>query len=198
MDEPPSQPAEPSKPKPDPLSIPMNDIHAWACEEAYENERKDEAIAFCIKAMDQGEAIVNGVDGDGDTMLHIAMHLESGALVEELMRRGCTMLDKANNSGYTPLHVGALNCKYAESHSAIEAVIKHGPNVNAKAAQDSGKTALHAAAKEKVMEVVDMLLAAGADCRIKDDYGDTAGEEPFTTDEIKAKLAARAAEQDAE
>lgn len=99
---------------------------------------------------------LNAADSDGETSLMIALHIEQTEPMEWLLNKGAD-LNMQDNQGQTALH-HAIESEYFDR--AIK-MIEAGAEVNL--ADKQGNTPLHSAVKENAPQVIEVLLAKGAD-----------------------------------
>ena len=97
----------------------------------------------------------------GLTPLHMASESGDAALIDALLKAGAGA-DATNESGTTPLMIASAS----GSTSAVETLIAHGADVNARE-KTYGQTALFFAVARNRADVVCLLLAKGADPKIK-------------------------------
>jgi ankyrin repeat protein len=151
-------------------------------------------------------AKVNEQDAAGYTPLHCAVcgdHMDivkfllgSGANVNARTKNGWTPLAFvwpvemaelliANGAdvrvederGQTALHWAVNRNNHRGNRALIELLLKHGADINAKAASTSvgwaGWTPLHVACRNGALNIVELLVARGADVNVKTDKGET-------------------------
>ncbi len=125
-------------------------------------------------------ADVHATDRYGATPLHAATQSGSTrywdvisgphAEVLELLLRHGAPVDAVNDANETALHGAASHCHL----EAVELLVRHGADVNAR--NKANATPLHvgAAAYRGAFDVIDLLIAQGADPNAVDDKGNTA------------------------
>ncbi|MEQ2217985.1 KN motif and ankyrin repeat domain [Xenoophorus captivus] len=101
--------------------------------------------------------IVNMADGNGNTALHYSVSHSNFGVVKKLLDAEACNVNQQNTAGYTPIMLAAL------------AAVKHPKDMGV-----AGQTALMLAVSHGRMEMVQALLAQGAEVNIQDDEGSTA------------------------
>lgn len=116
---------------------------------------------------------INTLSADGWTALHLAAFLGHDETMLRLLALGADPLQwgRAFDSNLA-LHAGASGGRIGKAAFARLLAATGNPNIQTKA----GATALMSAAANGSMEFVDMLLAAGADPRLKMSDGKTAAD----------------------
>jgi hypothetical protein len=128
--------------------------------------------------------LVNAFAGDGWTALHLAAAFGTPAAVSVLLDAGASVEAVSRNPQQNqPLHAALALGKNAET---IELLLEAGAPVNA--AQAGGFTPLFSAAIANRRDLVELLLARGAETGHKSDQGKTAAE--FARERGHADLAA--------
>jgi ankyrin len=141
-----------------------------------------------------GSVDVNAAPGDGTTALHWAVHRDDVTIADLLLRAGARA-NAANDLGTTPLHLACTNrnmamverlltaganvnatllngetvlmaCARAGDAASVKAVLARHPDVNAKE-REHQQTALMWAASQRHPDVVQLLIEAGADIRLR-------------------------------
>ncbi|CAM9383207.1 unnamed protein product [Pylaiella littoralis] len=106
--------------------------------------------------------------------LHIASKSNKGGVIDLLVEAGAQVGAKTKTSGDTPLHLAAVT----SSLEAALVLLKHGASVST--LNNRGEAPLHAAASKAgrigTAEVVDILLRRGADEKLTNSNGKTAGD----------------------
>ncbi len=113
-------------------------------------------------------AEVNAATADGDTPLLIAVRGNKPALVSAALESGADASAR-DRKGRTPLEMAARN----RDPEIMDLLIAHQADVNKKNPQD-GSTVLMVAASEGYIDVVELLIDAGADVTARDNNGQTA------------------------
>ncbi|NXE56473.1 KANK3 protein, partial [Casuarius casuarius] len=117
--------------------------------------------------------VVNLADGNGNTALHYSVSHSNFHIVRLLLDTGVCNVDHQNKAGYTALMLAALAAvEQEEDMNVVRRLFSMG-NVNAKASQ-AGQTALMLAVSHGRQEMVEALLACGADVNLQDEEGSTA------------------------
>ncbi|NWV18800.1 KANK3 protein, partial [Origma solitaria] len=117
--------------------------------------------------------VVNLADGNGNTALHYSVSHSNFHVVRLLLDTGICNVDHQNKAGYTALMLAALAAvEQEEDMNVVRRLFSMG-NVNAKASQ-AGQTALMLAVSHGRQEMVEALLACGADVNLQDEEGSTA------------------------
>ncbi|NWV13531.1 KANK3 protein, partial [Ptilonorhynchus violaceus] len=117
--------------------------------------------------------VVNLADGNGNTALHYSVSHSNFHIVRLLLDTGICNVDHQNKAGYTALMLAALAAvEQEEDMNVVRRLFSLG-NVNAKASQ-AGQTALMLAVSHGRQEMVEALLACGADVNLQDEEGSTA------------------------
>ncbi|NWW81894.1 KANK3 protein, partial [Climacteris rufus] len=117
--------------------------------------------------------VVNLADGNGNTALHYSVSHSNFHIVQLLLDTGICNVDHQNKAGYTALMLAALAAvEQEEDMNVVRRLFSMG-NVNAKASQ-AGQTALMLAVSHGRQEMVEALLACGADVNLQDEEGSTA------------------------
>ncbi|XP_042250921.1 KN motif and ankyrin repeat domain-containing protein 1-like [Thunnus maccoyii] len=117
--------------------------------------------------------IANMADGNGNTALHYSVSHSNFAIVKKLLHAEVCNVNQQNKAGYTPIMLAALAAvETPEDMRVVEQLFTKG-DVNAKASQ-AGQTALMLAVSHGRMDMVQALLAQGAEVNLQDDEGSTA------------------------
>lgn len=112
--------------------------------------------------------LLHAVSHDGWTLLHLAAFFGHADLVEELLKRGADLNAVSRNQmANQPLHSAVAGQRLA----VTERLLRAGANPNASAL---GVTPLHLAAHAGHGPLVELLLAFGADTKLRDANGHTA------------------------
>ncbi|NXC22575.1 KANK3 protein, partial [Corythaeola cristata] len=117
--------------------------------------------------------VVNLADGNGNTALHYSVSHSNFHIVRMLLDTGVCNVDHQNKAGYTALMLAALAAVEQEDDMNVVRRLFSMGNVNAKASQ-AGQTALMLAVSHGRQEMVEALLACGADVNLQDEEGSTA------------------------
>uniref|UniRef100_A0A3P9KR60 KN motif and ankyrin repeat domains 1b n=1 Tax=Oryzias latipes TaxID=8090 RepID=A0A3P9KR60_ORYLA len=117
--------------------------------------------------------IANMADGSGNTALHYSVSHSNFEVVKKLLDAGVCNVNLQNAAGYTPIMLAALSAVENPDHMRVVEKLFAAGNVNAKASQ-AGQTALMLAVSHGRRDMVETLLAQGADVNIRDDEGSTA------------------------
>ncbi|NXJ97855.1 KANK3 protein, partial [Corythaixoides concolor] len=117
--------------------------------------------------------VVNLADGNGNTALHYSVSHSNFHIVRMLLDTGVCNVDHQNKAGYTALMLAALAAVEQEDDMNVVRRLFSMGNVNAKASQ-AGQTALMLAVSHGRQEMVEALLACGADINLQDEEGSTA------------------------
>lgn len=127
----------------------------------------------------EANCIVDIFDLYSKTALHYAAekasidddsNLESTQIIMALIEKGATV-NMQDISGKTPLHYIAEGTK--KSNNAALELLKHGANLDIQ--DEEGNTALHTAVKSGNIELIEILLKAGADRNIRNKEGHLPG-----------------------
>jgi ankyrin repeat protein len=110
--------------------------------------------------------LVSGIDGIGDTPLHVAALYGNKDIAEWLLAQGADVNAK-NNAGDRPLHDAAVNGQ--KDGAAL--LLANKAEINAR--NNKGQTPLYRAASIGRKDVVELLLACKADVNAKDKDGNT-------------------------
>jgi ankyrin repeat protein len=124
--------------------------------------------AMALEAIKAGTNI-NAVDKYGGTALHTATRWGNDTIVQFLLAHGAGVDTPRSAAGRTALMV---TCAYYGGMKICSILLAHGANVNATA--KNGTTALMLAASNAKADVVELLLAKGADKHLKDATGKSA------------------------
>ncbi|XP_013886971.1 KN motif and ankyrin repeat domain-containing protein 1, partial [Austrofundulus limnaeus] len=117
--------------------------------------------------------IVNMTDGNGNTALHYSVFHSNFGVVKKLLDADVCDVNTQNTAGYTPIMLAALAAvENPEDLRVVEQLFAKG-DVNAKASQ-AGQTALMLSVSHGRLDMVQALLAQGAEVNIQDDEGSTA------------------------
>nr|XP_020441573.1 KN motif and ankyrin repeat domain-containing protein 1 isoform X2 [Monopterus albus] len=117
--------------------------------------------------------VVNMADGNGNTALHYSVSHSNFQVVKKLLDADVCNVNQQNKAGYTPIMLAALAAvETPKDMHIVEELFSKG-DVNARASQ-AGQTGLMLAVSHGRMDMVQALLAHGADVNIQDDEGSTA------------------------
>ncbi|MDB5284131.1 MAG: ankyrin repeat family protein [Bacteroidota bacterium] len=117
----------------------------------------------------QGGASPNKAEENGSTPFMTACRWGDVPMINILLANGATVYQPRSPKGRTPLMVA---CAYSGGNTVTKILLHAGADANAVATD--GTTALMLAAKNAKLDVVEILLAAGADPLKKDVAGLTA------------------------
>ncbi|XP_039371679.1 KN motif and ankyrin repeat domain-containing protein 3 isoform X3 [Mauremys reevesii] len=130
-------------------------------------------LAFAEASPGMLAHVVNLSDGNGNTALHYSVSHSNFQIVQLLLDTGVCNVDHQNKAGYTALMLAALaSVEHEDDMNVVRRLFSMG-NVNAKASQ-AGQTALMLAVSHGRQEMVEAVLACGADVNLQDEEGSTA------------------------
>lgn len=136
-----------------------------------------------------GLSSLKAMEGNLEDQLFTAIKKRDTVTVKQLLSAGADV-DAKNELGWTSLHTLASMAIYGYDVTELtQILLDAGANVNA--ASDKGYTTLHWAAKTNKLDLVTLLLKAGADPTIQISKGDSKGKTPLdmaTADNIKKIL----------
>lgn len=119
------------------------------------------------------EYIVNMVDNNGNTAMHYAVSHGNFDVVSILLDSKVCNINKMNAAGYTCIMLVSLAQVRSETHRQVVKRLFQLADVNIRAKQH-GQTALMLAVSHGRLDMVKLLLEAGADPNIQDTDGSTA------------------------
>ncbi|XP_026210210.1 KN motif and ankyrin repeat domain-containing protein 1-like [Anabas testudineus] len=129
--------------------------------------------AFRVISPSVLQHMVNMADINGNTALHYSVSHSNFGIAKKLLDADVCNVNQQNKAGYTPIMLAALAAvETPEDMRVVEQLFTKG-NVNAKASQ-AGQTALMLAVSHGRMDMVQALLAQGAEVNLQDDEGSTA------------------------
>ena len=153
-----------------PIHMAMRDASSWKDCVAFVGQRRAGFVSALMVL--GGDGAINALNGEGDTVLHMAVRLRLLETFETTLFRLSMWrpdVDVRNSARQTPLHVACAFCDVV----AIEILLAHGADVNA--LDGDGATALHLAAAGGHLDVVRALIAdSSADVDLVDGDGATA------------------------
>ncbi|XP_051170981.1 uncharacterized protein LOC127287884 isoform X2 [Leptopilina boulardi] len=117
--------------------------------------------------------IVNVTDCSGNTAMHYAVSFGNFDIASTLLNSQVCDLNKPNTAGYTAVMLAALADVRNFMHMSIAKRIFENSNVNLQSKMD-GQTALMLAVSHGRMDMIKLLIDAGAEINIQDDDGSTA------------------------
>ena len=109
--------------------------------------------------------LINNLNEDGDTPLHIAARNKGGATATQFLLENGTNPISINSDSETPLHLAAGQGNVEQAKLLLE----YGTTINAQS--DEQNTPLHVAVLEQQPNMVKFLLDNGADVTIANDDG---------------------------
>lgn len=134
---------------------------------------EDFLFACCQVSPDVLCYVANMPDQNGNTALHYSVSHSNFSVVKVLLAAGVCNIDHQNKAGYTPIMLASLAAvETKEDMMVVQELFSRG-DVNAKASQ-AGQTALMLAVSHGRLDMVQALLAAGAEVNIQDDEGSSA------------------------
>ena len=127
-------------------------------------------VESLAKAIDATSGIVHEQSGDGWTALHLAAAFGTPEAVQLLLDRGAPVDAVSTNAQKNqPLHAALALGRNPET---IQILLKAGADPNAR--QTGGYTAIFSAAAANRRDLVELLVAHGADPAILNDFGQSA------------------------
>lgn len=123
-----------------------------------------------IQSMIEGGTDVNIQDVLRNTPMHMAAFYGREKVIDLLAKNGGDV-NAVNQAGRTPLY-SAVQANHLQ---AVQALIKHKANPNAKIGQ-SRETVLHLACSSGRFQIAEALLEGGADPKVRDADGKTPGD----------------------
>lgn len=119
------------------------------------------------------QRVVNLSDVNGNTAMHYAVSHGNFDVVSILLDSKVCNINQQNKAGYTATMLVSLAQIRSETHASVVQRLFQMGDVNIKASQH-GQTALMLAVSHGRLDMVRMLVAAGADINIHDEDGSTA------------------------
>ncbi|XP_037089662.1 LOW QUALITY PROTEIN: KN motif and ankyrin repeat domain-containing protein 1-like, partial [Pollicipes pollicipes] len=117
-------------------------------------------------------AVVNMADNNGNTAMHYAVSHGNFDVVSVLLDSKVADAQRQNNAGYTCIMLLSLAQIGSETHRQVVRRLFQSGDVNVRAKQH-GQTALMLAVSHGRLDMVKLLLEAGADVNIQDEDGST-------------------------
>jgi ankyrin repeat protein len=127
-------------------------------------------VEFLITATEADPNFLNAKIRNGKTALHLASQRENVEILKILVAAGAS-IDIRDDKGYTPLHLAATYNRINIVKFLITATEADPNFLNAKS--KDGRTPLCLASERGNVEILRILVAAGASTDIPDDHGNT-------------------------
>ncbi|OGU57006.1 MAG: hypothetical protein A2V66_05420 [Ignavibacteria bacterium RBG_13_36_8] len=141
----------------------INTSYSQSIHDAVQKENLQQVAELIEKDPD----IVNELNNEQATPLHLAASLGNEEIVQYLLSHGA-LVDAKNNSGQTPLHV-AISAD-TPKEEVIRLLIENGADINAKVNEDIPLTI---AARMRLPNIVDLLIDKRADIPVNDNVAET-------------------------
>ncbi|XP_045121197.1 uncharacterized protein LOC123510274 isoform X2 [Portunus trituberculatus] len=119
------------------------------------------------------QKVVNLADVNGNTAMHYAVSHGNFDVVSVLLDSKVCNVNQQNKAGYTATMLVSLAQIRSQTHASVVQRLFQLGDLNIKASQH-GQTALMLAVSHGRLDMVQMLVAAGAEINIQDDDGSTA------------------------
>lgn len=151
---------------------------------------KHDRIKIALKIMSQSIKLLKIKNNEGNTPLH-ELKVYSRELLNHLILYQVKDFNfsPVNKEGNTPMHIVAYNgnLNLVEAYANINSTkaIPHSIDINQK--NNAGNTPMHLAVERGHIEVVDYLVAKGADIYIKNNRGETPSDIALIKQEIWVK-----------
>lgn len=116
------------------------------------------------------KAVVDSVNEDGMSALHRAAQSGKADVVKFLCDSGGDPRLQSKKTGETPLHIATFH----HNKNAVAELLNSAAKADVNVQDQHGYTPLLIAVHRGAADVVEQLLAAGANCNIKDNYGQDA------------------------
>ena len=120
-----------------------------------------------------GDAYLKEVDCNGSSPLHLAIRNLDIGLTNKLLSYEAidvNKLEMRGMGGYTALHLACSNGTII----IVEALLKHGADIHIKADSALGERPLHTCCKYGQLAAARLLVAAGVDADLRDNFGHNA------------------------
>ena len=142
-----------------------------------DSDAEDADIEYDVRAVLRAGITPNSRDEYGETLLLRAIENNRVSIVEMLLRAGADVNMPSKETGDTPLIFASRSIDPFEIGARpmphlVRLLLKHKPELNRR--NKAGETALIAAVTRGNGEIVELLLKAGADYRLRDKNGMTA------------------------
>lgn len=121
-----------------------------------------------VRALLSKGASVDAKTKDGYTALHLAVECGKPQVVQMLLGYGAQVEFKGGKAGETPLHIAA---RTKDGERCAEMLMKSGADVNA--VRENGETAMHIAARNGQLKMLQALLEEGGDPTQQSKNGET-------------------------
>ncbi len=160
---------------------------------ALENQHNYITMALLEDSVDV-TSIAKHKDKNGNTLLHVAAHLQNPVCLEKLMKSGANLNAEDNNRD-TPLHLALRQYKIERSWfgknepQCAKILLDRGAEVEGHGA--GGRTVLHEAASRGAIDIIEFLLKYNVNINMTDNAGKTVLHEAASkgnTDMIKFLL----------
>ncbi|XP_043227480.1 KN motif and ankyrin repeat domain-containing protein 3-like [Amphibalanus amphitrite] len=123
-------------------------------------------------SLDLLKTVVNMADNNSNTVMHYAVSHGNFDVVSVLLDSKVVDVQRQNNAGYTCIMLLSLAHITSETHRQVVRRLFQNGDVNVRAKQH-GQTALMLAVSHGRLDMVNLLLEAGADINIQDEDGST-------------------------
>uniref|UniRef100_A0A8W8JLN2 Uncharacterized protein n=1 Tax=Magallana gigas TaxID=29159 RepID=A0A8W8JLN2_MAGGI len=121
-----------------------------------------------VRALLSKGASVDAKTKDGYTALHLAVECGKPQVVQMLLGYGAQVEFKGGKAGETPLHIAA---RTRDGERCAEMLMKSGADVNA--VRENGETAMHIAARNGQLKMLQALMEEGGDPTQQSKNGET-------------------------
>lgn len=168
------EPAEPSTATKDIIQLLLNNGATAAVEDYYSVTPLHYAASWqpsSIPLLLDAGAEVNHRDEEGQTPLFWAAERGRVDTILQLLERGAD-INAVDGCKMSPLSRACAQCSVHVNTPLVKMLVEKGADIHSK--DELGMTALHHAAREGHMEIVDTLLKKGAKASVRDGSGENA------------------------